>query len=139
MPKGVYQHKKNQGFQKGRIVKGELNYNWKGGVSKNTQGYLVDSVKRYLHRVIWEENFGKIPSGLIVHHKNGDKTDNRIENLEIMSRAEHNKLHDPMGWKMRPKNSSFFCIFADNKPMFSKGLCRYHYQIKYRKDKKCTR
>ena len=119
---------------------GEKNPKWNGGISENKQGYLVlNKVKKYIHRIVWEENFGKIPSGLIVHHKNGDKSDNRIENLEIMSRAEHQKLHDPMGWKTRPKNSSLFCIFPDNKPVWSKGLCRYHYQIKYRKDLKCTR
>ena len=31
----------------------------------------------------------------IVHHVNGDKTDNRPENLEIMTRAEHALAHLP--------------------------------------------
>lgn len=29
----------------------------------------------------------------VVHHKNGDPTDDRIENLEVMSRAEHVQMH----------------------------------------------
>ena len=32
---------------------------------------------------------------IIVHHVNGDPTDNRPENLEVMTQAEHAKLHDP--------------------------------------------
>lgn len=137
MPKGIYQHKENQGFQKGRIITGELNPRWKGGISKNSGGYLIlNSLKKYLHRIVWEENFGKIPSGLIVHHKNGDKTDNRIKNLEIVSRAEHNKLHDPMGWKNHIPNSNLLCVFGDNKPVWSKGLCGYHYCVEYRRNKK---
>jgi len=34
-------------------------------------------------------------SDQVVHHINGDQTDNRPENLEIMTQAEHAKLHDP--------------------------------------------
>lgn len=106
-------------------------------IYKTKTGYLIfGDVKKYVHRVIWEEYFGKIPSGLIVHHKNGNKEDNRIENLEIMSRAEHSKLHDPMGWKNHTLNSKLRCFYPDNKPVWSSGLCRYHYQIKYRRDKK---
>lgn len=29
----------------------------------------------------------------VVHHINGDKTDDRIENLEVLTRAEHIEVH----------------------------------------------
>jgi len=39
----------------------------------------------YAHRVIWESQHGPIPDGLQINHMNGVKTDNRIENLELVT------------------------------------------------------
>lgn len=52
----------------------------------------------YKHRLKWWEEKGKLPSeDEVVHHKNGDKTDNRIENLEIMKNSEHTVHHHSSG------------------------------------------
>lgn len=48
--------------------------------------------KKY-HQYVWEQNYGKIPEGMVVHHINLDRLDNRIENLQMMPNKAHTKLH----------------------------------------------
>jgi len=45
-----------------------------------------------LHRLIWIAANGEIVGNLQINHKNGIKHDNRLENLEVVTRAE-NALH----------------------------------------------
>src|SRR5689334_9661561 len=55
---------------------------------------------RRLHRVVWEYHHGPVPKGYHVHHKDHDRANNQIGNLELLTPKEHLAHHvaaDPEG------------------------------------------
>lgn len=46
-----------------------------------------------LHRDVWEYHNGPVPSGMHIHHIDGDTGNNDIQNLACVSRADHWKEH----------------------------------------------
>jgi len=88
---------------------GDKNPAWKGGKFES-QGYVFiytgegEPKKRRQreHRVIWEKTYGKLlPKDWIVHHLNGIRSDNRIQNLYAMPRGEHTRLELAEAYKNR--------------------------------------
>lgn len=63
----------------------------------NTNGYIMINVggKRYYeHRLVMQLHLNRpLLDSEHVHHINGNKIDNRLENLEIMLKSDHHKLH----------------------------------------------
>ena len=63
--------------------------------------------KRYMkkwcleHHLVWWRATGQlVPEGFVVHHRNEDKGDNRIENLELLTNSQHSAQHagDPTAY-----------------------------------------
>ena len=86
----------------------------RNGLAHN-EPYLWDN--RYLrfngilcHRGIYSEHFGEIPKGYFVHHLNGNTLDNHIENLGLITRGDHCKLHRPrLGYRAPVIETCILC------------------------------
>lgn len=78
---------------------------WKGGVFKDN-GYIrineyLGNGKRKMplqHDLIMEEHIGrKLRPDEIVHHKDRNRSNNELDNLQLMTRAEHSLYHAKEG------------------------------------------
>lgn len=75
---------------------GEGNPSWKGGRTR-AGGYVYHRIQpgsggsayRAEHILVWEQANGPLPKDWVVHHLNGIKDDNRLENLLAMPRKMH--------------------------------------------------
>jgi hypothetical protein len=81
------------------------NPKWKGGVINDGHGrvlvyapthpnpsYCGTHVYRY--RLVMERHLKRhLRTDEIVHHINGDHSDDRLENLQVVTRAEHARIH----------------------------------------------
>jgi hypothetical protein len=44
-------------------------------------------------QVVWEEHHGPIPRGMVVHHRDENKLNDAIENLQLLTKAKHLDEH----------------------------------------------
>lgn len=90
----------------GNHRRGHAHYRWNGGQKLSSHGYVKVHVGvghahadpngyAYEHVLVWWQSGGKMPAANeVIHHRNEDKTDNRLENLELKTRVEHSVHHN---------------------------------------------
>lgn len=89
----------------GNHATGEKNGRWNGGRWMHPDGYVGIAVPEghhlrqahgyaFEHQIVAEIMLGRrLRQDEVVHHRNGDRTDNRPENLEVTTRGEHARHH----------------------------------------------
>ena len=129
--------------------RGEKAYGWKGGRIINFQGYVMiykpnhphalTETYALEHRLVMEKHLGRyLKHNEEVHHKNGNRQDNRLKNLCLHTKSSHMKLHNGDGkWGMHsPKRKKkkleckkCFKIFISSHPR--KKFCSKQCLLKY--------
>jgi hypothetical protein len=68
--------------------------------NKRKNGYLqarVDGKMWLQHRYVWTQHHGVIPDGMVIHHINGVKDDNRLSNLALVTKSGNELKMDRAG------------------------------------------
>lgn len=110
---------------------------WKNGNYISPNGYLLVRCVGHpmakhrghyvlKHRLVMEKHLGRyLKKKEVVHHKNGNKMDNRLRNLELMTQSQHMKHHCEERRKTRIVIPCDIC----GKPQRCIRLCANHYAL----------
>ena len=93
-----------QGHSVANAKRGREHFNYKGGRYTFTNGYIMvhspnspmANCDGYVleHRLVMAEHIGRpLTRDEHIHHLNGNVQDNRVDNLEIVSRSQHRIMH----------------------------------------------
>jgi len=109
------------------VWRGKNHNGWRGGRHKNRDGYVYVYKPnhpnarngRYVfeHRIVMEKHLGRyLKSNEIVHHKDGNKTNNNISNLYLTTKEKHKLSYGDAyqdGYKNGFAVALFFCLMSN--------------------------
>ena len=89
--------------RKGQFIKGSNGNTYEGfGIWYDKKGYptiWINGKSIKLHIYVWEKVNGEKPKGFDLHHKDFNKKNYKLSNLELLSQSDHQRLH--AGWVRR--------------------------------------
>ena len=112
MALGVDVSELTDGRGKGQHASSGQHYRWNNRKMLDSQGYVIvrvgkthpladlnGYVREHVLVVVSSESPGaslllRHPREFVIHHENGNRQDNRLDNLTVMARADHNRLHN---------------------------------------------
>src|SRR3990167_2668683 len=103
-----------------KYLLGKHNPNWNGGKMTAQSGYILickpdhpnTQKTGYVmeHRLVMEKHLGRyLKPSEVVHHINHNRSDNRIGNLELVSKKEHRLIHNKDANHKPFKKPCFVC------------------------------
>lgn len=97
-------------------------------------GYVLE------HRKVWFESGRELPKGYLLHHKNHDRKDNRLENLEVMLWEEHSKMEFKR-WRDNKVETRIpkRCKICGTEHFSYLGLCRRCYRTVWARKKRSSK
>lgn len=126
-------------YFKTEVIKTSTNNNWKGGLyiaggyakvkvkehpAKDKRGYVL------LHRLVMEDYLGRyLNNDEFIHHKDGNKLNNELSNLELIYPEKHAREHYS-NRRVDDKTGRFIC----DEPKFNEIMFRL-----YDKDRNCIK
>lgn len=105
-----------------RILSGDCRWMIRTPVGYKGKTY-INGRYIYEHRYLIEQKIGRlIRDNEHVHHLNGEKLDNRIENLQLMKQNIHIKLHNKKRSKPKVK---IICLYCGKEKLLSNRIFNY--------------
>ena len=88
-------------------------------------GYYTATGGALMHRDVWTATNGPIPPRHVVHHRDRDKANNSLPNLQLMEWGRHTAEHrHDEGRRTRRRSQCENC----ERPACARSLCTMHYQ-----------
>jgi hypothetical protein len=87
------------------------------------------------HKFLYEQKYGKLLKNMHVHHKNGDKEDNRLENLEATTMSKHASHH----WQRPTPTQIYICPWCGNNFEREDSVVRHNQYVQNSAGPFCSR
>ena len=83
--------------------------------------------RKYIHRLVLETFIGPCPNGMEANHKDGDKFNPNIENLEWVTKSENEKHAFKLGLKNNKGENCSKAKLKESEVLLIKKLLKYGY------------